>query len=218
MFIDLLKEYVLIAQLHARALKIKTPPLAWKEGKKNPVLLFPGLSETFVSLLQLANFIHKLGHPIYVPSLLNTFNKIKDLADTYANFIMENKLDNIVCISHSKGGVVAKYLMDNFPEINQRIKLSVSLSTPYQGSVFGYLYINSLSELIPNSAAIRKCMQCTENNGKIFALYPEFDNHVLPNRNLQLPQATNIKINVVGHTRILTAEETFKTVKNILEA
>jgi hypothetical protein len=53
-------------------------------------------------------------------------------------------------------------------------------------------------------------------NHKVFALYPTLDNHVLPNKNLLLPGAHNIQIDVVGHTRILTSAKTLATISQII--
>ena len=216
LILDLIREYSLILKLKLLSLKYKTPQDDWNRGTKNTILLLPGFSETFVFLKPLADKLHELGYPVFSPVPINSHSKIKDLAEIFAAYIRTNKLTNIVCLSHSKGGLVTKYLMDNFPDINKRVELSISIATPYQGSLSGYLNFQSLFELIPSGKATQESLQHRENNHKIIALYSKFDNHVFPNKNLVLPDAKNIIIDIVGHTRILTSHETYATVKKIL--
>lgn len=213
---DLIKEYYLIARLQALARKIKTPPADWKNGEKNPILLIPGFGETFVFLKPLADRLHEFGYPIHILSPIDMCDSVEHIAQFFAIYIRSNKLTNIICLSHSKGGCIAKYLMDNFPNINKQIRKSISLASPYQGSLLGYLNIRSSYELTPNGKVTLESAQHSENNYKIIALYSKIDNHVLPNKNLLLPGATNIRIDIVGHTRILTTSETFKIIKQIL--
>src|SRR3989304_6526259 len=112
LIVDLVKEYGLIVKFRLLSSKYKIPPVNWKTGTKNPILLLPGFSETFVFLKPLADKLHELGYPVFSPVPINTHSKIKDLAEIFAAYIRTNKLTNIVCLSHSKAGLVATYVMD----------------------------------------------------------------------------------------------------------
>jgi len=51
---------------------------------------------------------------------------------------------------------------------------------------------------------------------KIYNIYPTFDNLVIPNSSLKLDNARNIKIDIVGHTRILESKELLNELDKIL--
>jgi hypothetical protein len=71
---------------------------------------------------------------------------------------------------------------------------------------------------MPSSKEIKNILNSNINYPNIYNIYPTIDNHVLPNKNLILNGAKNIKVNVVGHTRILEAKKTLKTILKILTA
>lgn len=200
--LDIIKEYILIAYLKMLPF-LKKLPDEWNLGEQGDVILIPGLHETNFFLYKIAKNINTLGYKIHVIPNFNSTNGIEQISHKLNDVVSIIESNEIILISHSKGGLVAKYFIDTSSQA-KKIKYSISIATPYKGTLFGKLKFHGLHEVEPNSRFIN-CLSSTENNAKIINFYPKFDNHVIPNNNLTLEGANNIKINVNGHTRILTS-------------
>jgi hypothetical protein len=83
----------------------------------------------------------------------------------------------------------------------------VTVATPYSGSLFGCLYFFSLRELFYNSKLLQSLSHETTKDNLVLNIYSAVDNHIFPNKNAALKNAVNIKIPIVGHTRILESKE-----------
>lgn len=213
---SLFVEYILIFKIHLSELKRQTPPSEWIKGSRGTIIVIPGFNSTWVTLQTIANHLNKSGYRILViPQLKRHHTNLEKSAKILAKYIQENNLKDVILISHSKGGLIAKYMMDTQPA-GKNVKLSISIAAPYQGSIFGYLRIFSLFELIPDCPFINSFNAITTNNHKIYNLYAKVDNHVLPNKNVLLPGAHNIMIGVIGHTRILLVKQTLDIIDSIL--
>lgn len=201
----LLLEYLLIVRLHLRAF-LHRPPSAWQRGDKGTVLLVPGFGEPWTFLATPAGQLSSRGYRIHlVPNLNYNTQPIAECVDALHAYITQNALRQVTLLAHSRGGIVAKLYADAYPEHVQKI---VTISTPYQGTYVGYLYFCNLKELIPRSSVIQKILHDTGHVDKILNLYAQVDNHVIPNAHALLPGATNTKIPIIGHTRILEAPDT----------
>ncbi|MBL8031374.1 MAG: hypothetical protein JNK33_03570 [Candidatus Doudnabacteria bacterium] len=200
----LLLEYLLILRLQLRALW-QHPPARWNTGKAGNVVLIPGFGEPWTFLAVLAGQLNARGYRVHVvPKLNYNTQPIVECVDALHSYITQNALPQVILLAHSRGGIAAKLYADAHPEHVQKI---ISLSTPYQGTLVGYLYICNLKELIPNSPVIQKALNNTAHTDKILNLSAQVDNHVVPNAYALLPGATNQKVPVVGHTRILEAPD-----------
>ncbi|MBP9782029.1 hypothetical protein KBC89_05235 [Candidatus Woesebacteria bacterium] len=205
-------EYVLIIKYKCRSVLVRKPPTAWSQGSRGNVVIVPGFGETWTGLATIATSLNTDGYKIFVVhDLGRNFVPLESGVRMVKNLIAQENLKNVVLLSHSKGGVIGKLLLDD-QDFSKRIQQSISIAVPYKGSIFGYPRILSLAELIPGSCEIKSLNSATKNNSKILNLYPTLDNHVIPNRNLILEGANNICINIVGHTRILEAKETIAVI------
>lgn len=213
MIYDLIKEYLLIGRLKLK--KNELIPKSWGEGTKGNMVLLPGLNEKYVFLEKLADFFNNSGYKIHVVKY-DPNDKIENITEVVANYIKNMGLKRVILLGHSKGGLVAKYLMDYFPKVNRVIIKSISIATPYGGSLLGYFRIWNSWHLRPGSEILIKVRKKNENLSKIINIYSRVDNHVIPNRNLVLDGAKNIMVDMVGHTRIVESEETRKIIKNEL--
>lgn len=210
----LLLEYLLILKLAFQSL-YKTPPAAWKVGHKGDVVLVPGFSETWVCLEYLANHLNNLGYKIHVvPDLNYSFASISVSAEILWSYIERHRLKKVYLLAHSKGGVVAKTYLD--ADTKDPVKKLFSFSTPFQGTLFGKVNFLSLHELNQKSGVIKKILSNSNNLHKIINIYPLIDNHVFPNRNGILPNATNEQVPVIGHTRILFDSRSLEVIEKYL--
>ena len=214
--LNLITEYLLIAEYKIRGFLSKELPSTWKSGEVSDVLIIQGLNEYVINFREFGDIANKLGFRVHGIDL-HTRATVANIAQQYINFIKENDLRDIVIVCHSKGGIISKFLLDNYPEINKRVSKVISIAVPFGGSGLGWIPIWNIPELGTNSKFIKKLLQKTENNVKFLNLYSELDNHVILSDSLRLSGADNRLINIIGHTRILRSEETKKIYTQALE-
>jgi hypothetical protein len=209
-------EYILITKKQVESVLFTKSPKNWRYGTKGNVILLPGFAETWVFLNTIAECLNCLGYRIFVvKSLGRNVESIEIGLAKVKKLIKTEDIRAITLLSHSKGGITAKMLLDD-PKYSKIIKQSIGVAVPYRGSILGYLHIFSLNQLIPGSDVIKKVNNSSCENTKLINIYPKLDNHVIPNRNLFLEGAKNICIAITGHTRILEAKATVDMiVKNI---
>ncbi len=177
------------------------------EGK-SPIILIPGIYEKWHFLKYIADPISLKGHPVYALEYLgyNT-NEIKHAAKLIRELIDEKKLDDVVIISHSKGGLIGKYILA-FLNKDQKIKKMITVATPFAGSyIVKYLPHHPAKELHPDSEIIKELDVKREVNSKIVSIFGIFDNHIWPKSSCFLVGAKNIQVNIHGHHKILFNKE-----------
>jgi hypothetical protein len=87
----------------------------------------------------------------------------------------------------------------------------VAICTPFQGSRLAALLVDpSVRALMPSDETIVLLGRETSVNGRIVSIFGPFDPHI-PDGSM-LEGATNVRVPVAGHFRILGASETWKAV------
>jgi triacylglycerol esterase/lipase EstA (alpha/beta hydrolase family) len=209
----MIHEYLLIAYIRLLPFIKHSLPEEWSVGEKGTVVLIPGFHESNYCFLDLGNQLNKHGYRIVTIPDFKSTELVKTISAKLERFLATLNDSNIMLVSHSKGGIVAKYFLDNSAQ-SHKIKYSVSIATPYLGSFLAKLKYHNIWELSPDSELMKKLNRNASNNSKIINLYPKFDNHILPNKNLLLEGADNIKLDVNGHTRILIYKDLVNKVKS----
>lgn len=202
----LLEEYLLILNLKLKALIIKKIPEQWRYGKKGNVILLPGVHESWLALKSIADALNQKGFAIHVIPSLGQNTKTIEFGETELNkYINGNKLKNVVLIGHSKGGIIIRQYLSN-TKYAIKIHKAFTIATPHYGSIFANVF-RSTRQITPRAPFLEKLNSKPQITQNIINIYPHLDNHVVPNKNLQLVGAKNIKINIVGHTRILHSHD-----------
>ena len=171
---------------------------------KNPVILIPGNSNKWGFLKKLADTISNLGHPIYISQKLglNLFD-IPTSAKIVREIIDDNKLENVVLIGHSKGGIVGKYLLIHNNK-DEKISKLIAIAAPFSGSrLANYTLGKSFKELSPQSTTILEMKSNIDINSKIVSIMPEFDTRVWHEKGSFLEGALNITVPIKGHHKIV---------------
>ena len=203
---ELFKEYLYILQKYIIP---HTIPASWTEGKNGNVILVPGILDDHFFLTKIGNALNKKGYKIHVlKNFRTTYFSIEEIAQILAEYIQKNNLDKIIIVSHSKGSIATRYLMENYSKVNKEIKMVFTISTPHKGTIFAYINVFNFWQLTPSSELINKLLKQKGNLHKITNIYALIDNSVLPNNNLILDECLNIRIDVIGHTRILGDQRT----------
>ncbi len=171
---------------------------------KIPVILIPGISNRWGFLKSLGDKISNSGHPVYVINQLGlNFLDIPHSAKIVKELIKKEHLGKAVIVAHSKGGLIGKYFLIHENK-DQKIKGLVAIAAPFSGSkIVNHLTGKSLKELSPESKVIQDLNRHTEVNSKITSIMPAFDNHVWHEKGSFLKGATNIKVKINGHHKII---------------
>ena len=216
-----IKDYIHAAHAHVHAIIIKEPPKHYLghivPGKK-PIILIPGYLEKWNFLRKIANPLSLAGHPVYVIKNLGyNARDIQFSAELVRELIDQNSLKNIILISHSKGGLIGKYLL-SFKNEDGTIEKLITVATPWAGSnIIKLIPLKTSKELHPRSEMIEKLKQQNQINHKIISIYGVYDNHVWPTKSCHLNGAKNIKVNTHGHHTILFDNNVIKIVEKEVE-
>lgn len=174
-------------------------------GDAAPVLLLPGVYETWQFLRPIAERLHSAGHPIHILSGLG-YNRqpIADAAALAARYLAEHDLTGVVIVAHSKGGLIGKHLMA-IDDTRHRVDRMVAIATPFGGSVYAkYIPVRTIRVFSPMDATIARLGANLTINARITSIYGEFDPHIPGGSHLD--GARNVQLPVLGHFRILREE------------
>jgi triacylglycerol lipase len=182
------------------------------------IILIPGVNEKWQVLKSIADPISLFGCPVYVVEQLGFNTKAIDHSAKLIRKLIEDKnLNNIIIIAHSKGGLIAKYLLA-FNNQDERIKKVVAIATPFHGSQLAeFIPAKAYKELGTESQMIEKLKAQTKVNGQIISIFGTFDNHVWPTESCRLEGSENIQIDVFGHHKILFDEQVRKIILQKIE-
>jgi pimeloyl-ACP methyl ester carboxylesterase len=187
------------------------------EGTERPVLLLPGVYETWHFLHAVGSHLHSLGHPIHiVPEFGRNLRPIPEMAELAADYLTRTGLEEFAIAAHSKGGLIGKTLMVD-PRIADRVTAMVAINSPFGGSDYARLVpIRTLREFVPTHDTIRALAANAQVNRRITSVYSEWD-PIVPNGS-ELDGATNIRLPVSGHFRILDRPDLLDIVARSIRA
>ncbi|MCT9819575.1 alpha/beta hydrolase [Microbacterium sp. W1N] len=184
-----------------RAFVDRTRPDAFLGGTGAPIVVIPGIFETWKFLQPLAAAAHARGHPVHViDALRRNRRSVTDTAAQVSAYLVAHDLTDVVIAAHSKGGLVGKQVMLG-PE-GHRVRAMLAVATPFGGSRYARLMLaRSLRIFSPRDATIVALGRESAVNGRIVSLYARFDPHIPEGS--ELAGATNIRLDTGGHFRIL---------------
>lgn len=196
----IIAEQAMVIGLHIKSIKWTIPP-KWSQGSMT-VVVIPGYGGNYVFYEKVANYLNSKDYRIVLLNDFDGYESIADQSKKYAKLI-DGINGEVVVIGHSRGALVGKMIMDDYPETNVKIKKLISISAPWQGSLIGYIPLKNLGELKLDSEMIEKLSENKSNLGKIVNFRAKVDDRVLPNSGLELDGVESRIIDVVGHSRIL---------------
>lgn len=193
-------DYAYVTWRQVRGLVAPGDPARYASGDGVPVVLLPGIYETWFFLEPLARVLHEAGHPVLtVPGLGPNVASLDDSSRVVAERLAALDLDRVVLVAHSKGGLIGKLLMSAPPGPTE-IAGMVAVNTPFAGSRYAtYFPSRPVRALSPRFPAMRALALQRAAHSRIVSVYGLFDPHV-PGGS-ELAGATNVRLPVMGHFR-----------------
>lgn len=166
-----------------------------------PVLLLPGILETWDFLRPLAEPLAARGHPIHVVTALRrNWGSIPEMARRVEDYLESADLRDVVVVAHSKGGLIAKSVMTG--PSGRRVVALVAINTPFGGSTHARLVpVRAVRAFLPTDAVLASLSGQVAVNERITSVASRWDPHIP--RGCYLAGATNITVRTRGHFRVL---------------
>ncbi|MCJ1685913.1 triacylglycerol lipase [Rathayibacter sp. VKM Ac-2927] len=178
----------------------------YASGDGAPVLLIPGIYETWQFLRPIADRLHAAGHPIHVlPALGYNTRPIVASAALGQEYLREHDLRGVVVVvAHSKGGLIGKHMMVVDDRDEGRIDRMIAVSTPFNGSPLARIApARALREFGPHRPVIRTLLAERDADRRIVSIYGMRDQYI-PGGSRLTGARENIAVSVVGHFVLLS--------------
>lgn len=194
-------DYAFVARGQCTALFSRVQPDAFIKGTKTPVVVLPGIYETWRFLLPLIRAVHGRGHPVHViTDLSRNLMPVEDLAMRLASYLAREDLTDVILLAHSKGGLAGKLAMTG--AARARISGMLAVATPFGGSRYALLMPSrGLRALSPRHPSILTLSRASDVNAHIVSVFGPFDPHI-PESSVLLG-ARNVQVDTGGHFRVL---------------
>jgi pimeloyl-ACP methyl ester carboxylesterase len=198
----LVLDYVFVWRVHLDPPSRRSVPRAYREGDRAPVLLLPGVYETWRFLRPLGDRLNALGHPVVVvPGMRHNRRPITATAELAQAVLDANDLRDVIVLGHSKGGLIGKTMMVS-TDVDGRIARLVTVNSPFSGTRWSRVLPNpALRAFSPRDADLRLLAEQLEANARVTSMASRFDAHVTEGS--VLPGAVNRTFPVDGHFRPL---------------
>lgn len=189
-------------RFRARAARDWAVPAAFARGDASPVVILPGVFETWHYLRPVAEALNAAGHPVHVVATLGINHRpIPESARRSWERIRSLDLENLTLVAHSKGGLIGKHLLAH-DDVDGRIARVVAIASPFSGSRMAYYALpRAMREFRPDHPVIAALRTEQRVNARITSIAPEWDPHIPESS--RLAGARNVTVPVVGHFRIL---------------
>jgi pimeloyl-ACP methyl ester carboxylesterase len=186
-------------------------------GEGAPVLLLPGVYETWQFLRPAADYLYGLGHPIHtLPELGHNRRGIADSAALAQAYLDTHDLRGVILLGHSKGGIIGKRMMV-VDDSGGRIAKLIAVCSPFSGSSLARFAPNpALRAFVPNDPLILELARDRSINARITSIYSRLD-PLIPGGS-RLEGATNVELPMVGHFRPLSSPRLFSEIGRAVSA
>ncbi|MDN3309383.1 alpha/beta hydrolase [Microbacterium oryzae] len=185
-----------------RAITRRRSAREFRGGRLAPIVVIPGVYESWRFLTPLVVALHDRGHPVHVVEpLRHNRRPFDEGAEIVARLLDERDLHDVVLVAHSKGGLIGKRMM-SATAAAWRVRGMVAIAAPFGGSRYArFLALPTLHAFSPRNAAILALARETEVNRRIVSVYARFDPHIPEGS--ELAGARNVVIETGGHFRVL---------------
>ena len=182
-----------------------------------PIILLPGIYEKWHFMKPVADVLRQHGFAVHVIEGLgyNT-GSIEVMAQVVERYVQEKQLRTYSIVAHSKGGLIAKYLLTHRSSKTTPIQKVITLNTPFGGSKYAKFFpLRSIRMFLPTSPILLSLAKEKMMNARIVSIYGQFDPHIPEGS--YLVGAKNIQLRTYGHFRIMSSALVHREIiKNLL--
>lgn len=197
-------------------------PLSFKVANKRPVILLHGLFHNRAVWFLMKQRLEQCGFPVVTVNL-PPFEMIETLgrkvADTVEEALVTYDAEQVDIVGHSMGGLLARYYIEILGG-DKRVAHSVLLGSPHAGTKLAPFALSPMGrELMPGSDFLTELNSASLNTSvNYFNIFSRHDNLVIPAENAELPGATAIEIEWLGHNSLLFHRESIEATIDALRA
>lgn len=175
---------------------------SFTDGDAAPIVILPGVYETWRFLQPLIAALHERGHPVHVVQTLGRNRRpVREEADAVTAFLEERGLTDVLLVAHSKGGLAGKLAMTG--PAAHRVRAMLAIATPFGGSRYALILPGrTLRAFSPSHPSIVELARALDVNQRIVSVYAEFDPHIPEGSELSGARK-NVRVATGGHFRIL---------------
>ncbi len=191
------------------------PAERYPGGDRAPVLLLPGVYETWQFLRPVADLLYGLGHPIHtLPELGYNRGNIAATATLAQAYLDRLDLCGVILVGHSKGGIVGKRMMVA-EDTAGRIAQLIAVCSPFGGSSLARFAPNpALRAFHPRNELLLELAEDRAANARITSIYSRLD-PLIPGGS-RLEGAENVELSIVGHFRPLASPLLFSEMRRVV--
>lgn len=216
-------DYAYVGFWQAHGFLLRTDPARYRTpapdapAGKAPILLLPGIYETWQFMRPIAHHLHRAGHPVHVVQKLG-YNRgtVEDMAQLAAAHLQEYDLTDVVIVAHSKGGLIGKFLL-TMSGAAPRVTRLVAVNTPFSGSIYAaFFLLPSIRAFSPFDRTLQMLRTNRALNARITSIYGRFDPHI-PGGSF-VEGARNVQLETMGHFRPIADSRVLEEIERAIVA
>lgn len=194
-------DYAYAAYWQLRGFASRDTAEEYLDGERTPIVILPGVYETWHFLHPLVAHLHAQGHPVHVLDELERSQRpVEEVAKVVERHLHAADLRSAILVAHSKGGLAGKLVM--IGPLGERITGMLAVATPFGGSRYARrIPFRTLRAFSPDDPGIVALARQRDVNARIVSIYAGFDPHIPEGS--ELPGAKNVRLDTGGHFRVL---------------
>jgi pimeloyl-ACP methyl ester carboxylesterase len=206
------RDYAYAGRRQLGVLSARRSPRHWLHGDEAlpEVVLLPGVYEHWTFLRPLGERLNRAGYRVRTVHGMGVNRApIVETSEKLARALAKLPVPAAgrVVVAHSKGGLIGKQLLVQDEDSALGVLGVVAICTPFGGSSRARWFRDpSIRALLPTDATIVTLGGASAVNGRIVSIFGTYDPHV-PDGSM-LEGATNVRVPMPGHFRVLGAPAT----------
>lgn len=222
--------WLLIQETACLLLTILLRPFGWAQPKlpttessaRPPIILLHGLFQNRSCLFWLQYRLRAAGYQqvisINTPPWRDMETLTESLTKTVDELRIKLKVEKVVLIGHSMGGMIARNYVQNRGGAAYTQGM-ITLGAPHHGSKLAPFALSAMGKtLLPGSAFLRQFNSVTwPNETQAVSIYTRYDNVVLPAESGKMDGAQSIELDGMGHTSLLFHPRSLQAVLGALD-
>jgi triacylglycerol esterase/lipase EstA (alpha/beta hydrolase family) len=223
--------WLLIEETACLLLTILLRPFGWPQpqlpdAEQNihpPIILLHGLFQNRSCLFWMQYRLRSAGYQQVISINTPPWRDLETLTEGLAKKVDELrinlKVDKVILIGHSMGGMIARNYVQNRGGAANVLAM-ITLGSPHHGSKLAPFALTPMGKtLLPGSAFLRQFNSVTwPEQTRAVSIYTRYDNIVLPAESAKMNGAQQVELDGMGHTALLFHPRSLQAVTNALSS